>query len=172
MNQLIVETIKEEHPKNVEELVEIVCRKNSAFSKSNVLKHVKKLEAEGKVTLVKEPVPKKGLWFWIIVALTVTTNILVFQISEQSILLPIRWVIGYLFCFFIPGYCAIKLLFPKRELDAVETVIFSVALSLAIIPLVGLVVNFVIGSIALPFIMFSLSLLVFTLALTAYLKHG
>ena len=122
--------------------------------------------------MIEEPVRKKGFWFWIIISLTVITNMLVFLVSEQSFLMPIRWVVGYLFCFFIPGYCAIKLLFPKKELDVVETIILSVALSLAIIPMVGLVVNFVVGSIALPPIMLFLSLVVFILASTAYLKHG
>jgi len=172
LDQLILETIKEENPKNVEELVEIVCKKSSKVSKSTVQKHVEKLEEGGKVKLIEEHSPRKRLWLWIVIALTVTTNILVFLVSEQSVLIPIRWVVGYSFCFFIPGYCAVKVLFPKKELDIVETVLISVALSLAIIPLVGLVANFVIGSIALPPIMFSLSLVVFILASTAYLKHG
>lgn len=172
LDQLILETIKKENPENVEELVEFVCKKSSKVSKSTVLKHIEKLEERKKVTLIEEPVPKKGLWFWIIIALAVTTNILVFQVSEQSVLMPIRWVVGYSFCFFVPGYCAIKVLFPKKELDIVETMLLSIALSLAILPLVGLVVNFVVGNIALPPIMFSLSLVVFISASTAYLKQG
>lgn len=171
LNQLILETIKKENPENVEELIEILHTKSSESSKSTVLKHIKKLAEEEKITLTEETAPKRSLWFWPIIAVTIITNILVFQVSEQSVLIPIRSIIGYLFCFFIPGYCAIKVLFPKKELDIVETAILSIALSLAIIPLVGLTVNFVIGSIALQPIMFSLSLLVFTLALTAYLKH-
>ena len=176
LDQLILETIKKKNPKNVEELVEIVYKRSSKVSKSTVLKHIEKLEERKKLTLIKEPTPKKGLWFWIIIALTVTTNILVFQVwlaeLEQSILLPIRGIIGYAFCFLVPGYCTVKVLFPKKGLDVVETMLISVALSLAIIPLVGLVVNFVIGSIALLPIMISLSLVVVILASIAYLKHG
>lgn len=172
LNQSILEIIERAHPKNVEELVEIIWKNSSEISKSTVLKYIKKLEEEGKITLTEEAVPKKSLWFWIIVSLTVIANILVFQVSEQSVLMPMRWVVGYLYCFFIPGYCAIRALFPKKELDAIETALLSIALSLAIIPLVGLIVNFVMGSIALPLIMFSLSLLTSILAITAYLKYG
>lgn len=171
LNQLILDTIKKENPKNVEELVEILHKKSSEFSKSIILKHIKKLEEEEKVILTEETAPKKGLWFWPIIAVTIIANILVFQVSEQSVLMPLRWVVGHLFCFFIPGYCAVKVLFPKKQLDIVETMLINIALSLAIISLVGLTVNFVIGSITLQPIMFSLSLLVFALALTAYLKH-
>lgn len=172
LNQLIYEVIEKEHPENVEELAEIVYAREKEFSKSTIIKYVKKLEEEGKITLIGEFVPKKVLWLWIVIGLTLVTNISVFMISEQSVLVPVRWVIGYLFCFFIPGFCSVKVLFPNKELDVIETVLLSVGLSLAILPIVGLLVNFVMGSIALPFILFSLSLLVLTLALTAYLKHG
>jgi hypothetical protein len=172
LEKIILETIEKEQPKNVEVLAEVVCNKSTAFSKAAVIKTVQKLEEKGKIDLIEGDVPKKGQRLWITVSLTVITNILVFSISEQSVLLPLRWVAGYLFCFFVPGYGAMNLLFPKKELTVVEKLILSIAVSLAIIPLVGLFVNFVIGSLALPVIMVSLSTLVLALAIAAYLKNG
>ena len=172
LSKLILETIEKEEPKNVETLVKVICERNSAFSKASVIKHVKHLEQEGEISLVDEAVPKKVLRLWIVVSLTVITNILVFWISEQSVFLPLRLVAGYLFCFFIPGYCTINLMFSKKELDIGEKAILSVAVSLAIIPLVGLLVNFATGSLALPSIMLSLSTLVLALTIAAYLKKG
>jgi len=172
LNKIILEAIEKEQPKNVEVLAEIVYRKSFVFSKATVFKTVKKLEDEGKIDLIEETVPKKGLRLWVTVSLTVITNILVFVLEGQSILLPLRWTAGYLFCFFVPGYSAINLLFPKKELNVVEKLILSIAVSLAIIPLVGLFVNFAMGSLAFPFIMLSLSTLVLALAIAAYLKNG
>jgi hypothetical protein len=172
LDKIILETIEKEQPKNVEVLADVVCTKSTAFSKSSVIKTIQKLEEKGKIDLIDEDVPKKGQRLWITISLTVITNILVFLISEQSVLLPLRWVAGYLFCFFVPGYSAINLLFPKKELNAVEKLILSIAMSLAILPLVGLLVNFVTGSLALPFIMISLSALILALTVADYLKNG
>lgn len=172
LNKIILETIEKEQPKNVEVLADVVCNKSTAFSKAAIIKMVQKLEEKGKINLIEETFPKKGQRLWITISLTVITNILVFSISEQSVLLPLRWVTGYLFCFFVPGYGAINLLFPKKELNVVEKLILSIAMSLAIIPLVGLFVNLVIGSLALPFIMISLSALVLALTIADYLKNG
>jgi uncharacterized membrane protein len=55
----------------------------------------------------------------------------------------IRWVLGSLFVLFIPGYVTAELLFPKgRELDTIEGFGLSVGWSLALVPLVGLLLNF------------------------------
>jgi uncharacterized membrane protein len=44
---------------------------------------------------------------------------------------------------FIPGYVTAELLFPKgRELDTIEGFGLSVGWSLALVPLVGLLLNF------------------------------
>jgi peptidoglycan/LPS O-acetylase OafA/YrhL len=172
LEKLILETIEKEQPKNVEVLANVVCKQSIAFSKAAVIKMVQKLVEKGKIDLIEGDVPKKGQRLLITISLTVITNLLVFSISEQSVLLPLRWVTGYLFCFFVPGYAAINLLFPKKGLTVVEKLILSIAVSLAIIPLVGLFVNFVIGSLALPFIMTSLSVLVLALTIADYLKNG
>lgn len=172
LDKIILQTIKKEEPENVKALAEAVCEKSSTFSKATVIKSVKKLELEGKVSLVDDPVPKKGRGLAIVVILTIITNILVFAVSEQSVFFPLRLVVGYLFCFFVPGYSTINLLFSRKELSAVEKLILSIAMSLAIIPLVGMFVNFATGSLALPYILFSLSTLVLALAVAAYFKNG
>jgi len=56
---------------------------------------------------------------------------------------PIRVVLGLPFVLFFPGYVLIAWLFPRREsLALVERISLSIGLSLALVPLIGLALNF------------------------------
>lgn len=55
----------------------------------------------------------------------------------------IRIVIGLPFVLFSPGYMLVCALFPKRqELDEIERLALSIGLSLAVVPLISLVLNY------------------------------
>jgi len=53
-----------------------------------------------------------------------------------------RYVFGSVFVLFLPGYSLIKALFGSKELDNIERLALSVGLSLALVPLVGLLLNY------------------------------
>lgn len=56
---------------------------------------------------------------------------------------PLRVVLGLPFVLFLPGYTLIAALYPRRDdLDGVERVALSLGLSLAVVPLIGLVLNY------------------------------
>lgn len=56
---------------------------------------------------------------------------------------PLRVGLGLLFLLFFPGYTLIAALFSRRDsFDMVERVVLSFALSIAIVPLIGLVLNY------------------------------
>jgi uncharacterized membrane protein len=56
---------------------------------------------------------------------------------------PLRVVLGLPFVLFFPGYVLIAALYPRRrDLDGVERVALSLGLSLAVVPLIGLVLNY------------------------------
>ncbi len=79
---------------------------------------------------------------------------------------PLRIALGVLFVLFFPGYTLIAALFPRRDtLDSVERLALSVGLSIAIVPLVGLVLNYTPWGIRLEPIV--LSLLGFILVMSA-----
>jgi uncharacterized membrane protein len=109
---------------------------------------------------------------WFVVGITLIADIAVLTISEESFLMPLRWVVGYVFSFFVPGYSAMMALFPHKDMGSILKVVFSVGLSLAILPLVGLGVNLIVGSIALPYIMLALTLLVYSLTLKTIFVDG
>ena len=56
---------------------------------------------------------------------------------------PLRAALGVPFVLFFPGYSLISALYPgKGDLDGVERVALSIGLSLAIVPLIGLALNY------------------------------
>jgi len=74
----------------------------------------------------------------------------------------IRIVLGLAFILFIPGYVLVFALFPKRDdIDVIERVALSFGLSIAVVPLVGLALNYTPWGIRLQPILASLISLVF-----------
>lgn len=56
---------------------------------------------------------------------------------------PLRIALGLLFIIFFPGYTLLSALFPKQDdLGNVERLALSLGLSIAVVPLIGLILNF------------------------------
>ena len=84
----------------------------------------------------------------------------------------LRWVLGSVFVLFIPGYVTVEALFPKsRELDSIERFALSIGLSLALVPLVGLLLNYTPWGIRLTPIVVSLTVLTIGLAMIALARE-
>ncbi len=80
------------------------------------------------------------LWLTIIItSLTLITIYILPDIVPWSI---IRLAIGSAFVLFIPGYTLLQLLFPRKESSYIEKIAVSIGLSLAIIPFIGLLLNY------------------------------
>jgi uncharacterized membrane protein len=79
---------------------------------------------------------------------------------------PIRTALGVPFVLFFPGYILISALFPSgKDLDRLERLALSIGLSLAVVPLIGLALNYTPWGIRLTPIL--LSLFVFILLMSA-----
>jgi len=75
-----------------------------------------------------------------------------------SQLLILRYFLGTLYVLYLPGYVLVEALYPEeRELKPLERVALSVGLSLAVVPLIGLVLNYTPWGIRLEPITFSLA---------------
>lgn len=80
----------------------------------------------------------------------------------------IRMVLGFPFLLFCPGYALISALFIKKDdLDTLERIALSIGLSIAIVPLTGLILHFTPYGIRLYPILFSIASLVFLFSLVA-----
>ena len=73
----------------------------------------------------------------------------------------LRIALGLLFVLFFPGYTLLSALFPKRDdLDGIERIALSFGLSIAIVPLIGLILNYTPWGIRLYPILISITLFI------------
>jgi len=83
---------------------------------------------------------------------------------------PLRVVLGLPFVLFFPGYALIAALFPRQEdLDGIERIALAFGLSIAVVPLIGLALNYTPWGIRLYPIL--LSLLLWILGFSALGLH-
>jgi hypothetical protein len=122
----------------------------SGYARDRVLQRLIELENNGKI-LVQERVPYRSLldyaksplslWFWGATFATLVSLSLVGVTAGAALYL--RYFFGSLLILFLPGYSLVEFLYAKRkELDDITKVALSIGLSLAIVSLVGLVLNY------------------------------
>ena len=92
---------------------------------------------------------------WLIDILTV---LLVLIITISPSINPLRIALGLPLVLFFPGYTLVAALFPRKEsLGGVERIALSFGLSIAVVPLIGLILNYTPWGIRLYPILISLS---------------
>jgi len=88
---------------------------------------------------------------------------------ESSI---IRAILGIIFVLFLPGYLLISALFPaKTNLDGIERLALSFGLSIAVVPLLGLILNYTPWGIRLIPILITLSIFCMLMLIIAYYRR-
>jgi len=178
LNDLILRMLRTKKPKTVEELVKLVQDKSPA-SRETIADHISQLRDEGKIEL-EEPIPPPtdfpqylrspwSKWLWYVVGILVATVLSSLLIPvEAGWFIVVRYILGFIFILFIPGYCFVEALFPKKgELDEIERFSLSIGLSLAISPLTALILNFTPWGIRTIPVFISLSLVTLALGLFA-----
>ena len=181
IDQYIIHLLKTEKPDSVEQLAKRVQEKYT-LSEQEITKLLIKLENEGKIhlrrrdttipsSLAKYIFSTRPSWYWITVTLAAATSISVFTIPENEYpLVYVRYVLGAIFVLWLPGYTFIKALFPSKvpiktsseNLDTIERFALSAGMSLALVPIIGLILNYTPWGIRLTPI--TISLLALTLA--------
>jgi len=165
LTETILNIVKEKKPDTVKQLTSLVKEKLS-IDERKIIDRVLKLQSEGKIKLSKQPtaVPtefslylftEQALWYWITIATAVVTAATVFAIPEDFYpWVYIRYVLGTIFVLWLPGYAFIKTLFPtelpvrfsiktsNENLDTIERIALSIGMSLALVPIVGLLLNY------------------------------
>ncbi|MDH5807395.1 MAG: DUF1616 domain-containing protein [Candidatus Methanomethylicaceae archaeon] len=116
---------------------------------------------------------KHNLGFIISVVLICLCIFTVYFSNIFPILSILRIILGSLFVLFLPGYSLIEALYPREEeLSPLERLALSIGLSLAIVPLVGLILNYTPWGIRLDPIITALSFLTLGLLLiSSYRKY-
>jgi len=198
LDQQIIHTVETEKPENVQQLVDQV-QALSSKPKQEILHRIMHLEQEEKIHLKppQTPTPEKfssylrsnqAVWYWITMTLTLTTMLVVFVVPENDFpLVYIRYVLGIIFILWLPGYAFIKALFPQtlpfaralahslgtteKNLDTIERVALSLGMSIALVPIVGLLLNYTPWGIRLTPIVLSLTTLTLAFATTAIARE-
>lgn len=179
----IVTIVKTWKPETATQLVEIV-QKKYPLKQQEITDLLVQLENEGKIhftkkethtrlTLREYTLSSKATWFWVTIAVAAATSVAAFTIPEDAFpLVYVRYVLGAAFILGLPGYALVKALFPrKKEMDSIERASLSMGLSLALVPMVGLLLNYTPWGIRLTPIILSLLALTAAFAAAALVRE-
>lgn len=182
INRFIVKFVKEKRPGDVRQLVEAV-RKEFSISEDELLENILRLQNEGKITLTEssKPIPqtftryllsKQACWYWATIVVAAITTTLVFAISEDNYpIVYVRYLFGAMFVLWVPGYSFMKALFPTREIDSIERIALSIGISVALVPIVGILLSYTSFGMRTTPITISLLALAITFATVAIVKE-
>jgi hypothetical protein len=198
LDQQIIHTVETAKPENVQQLIDQV-QALSSKSKQEILDRVLHLQQEERIQLKPPQTPKPekftsylgsnhARWYWITMALAIATAIVVFTVPEDAFpLVYVRYVLGTIFILWLPGYAFIKALFPQhlpfakaiarsldtseKDLDTIERIALSLGMSLALVPIVGLLLNYTPWGIRLTPIVLSLLALTTIFATAAMIRE-
>ena len=177
--QIILEAVKKEKPETTQQLVKLV-QKKTALSTEEITRLLIQLESEDMLHFTKkEPAlpptfqaylsSKKTVWYWVTIGLAWATTVAVFGIQENAFpAVYVRYALSIVSVLFLPGYAVIKTLYPfevpvkidNEYSDTIERVALSLGMSIALVPIVALLLNFTPWGIRL--VPLGLSLLAFT----------
>jgi hypothetical protein len=180
IKHLIVKIIKKQKPETTQQLVKLLQEKtNLPYDELN--KFLIQLESEDIIHFTKKEIlppqtfqkyilSSKVAWYWLSTAFAMATALTVFTIPNASYPLEyIRITIGLTYVLFVPGYVFLKMVFPSKlpirtdsvNMDMIERISLSIGMSLALLPIVGLMLNFTPWGVR--FVPITLSLLALTI---------
>ena len=164
-------------------LEELVMRYKRKKSRLEAIKRAYEEWVDGEIKLIDPDPPRDyieylsrpaySLWFWISISLVALTLITIYLTEILPPIIYLRYILGSIFVLFLPGMSLIEALYPvENELSPLERLALSIGLSLALVPLVGLVLNYTPWGIRLTPILISLTLLTVALLIGAtYRKY-
>ena len=182
LRELITQRIRAESPRTVRDLFGIVRKRRPTLSEDefiqiiNELKGSKTLELESPAPQVNSypaylRIQDENFWFYLVVLAALATFLAIYVLPSTYPLVILRWIVGSIFVLFLPGYVTIQALFPEgKELDNIERFALTIGLSLAITPLIGLLLNYTPWGIRLDPIVAALSIFTLGIAITGTLR--
>jgi hypothetical protein len=138
---------------------------------------------EGKIQLVDLNPPRRffeffrfeySAWFWFTLGFVGLLFYAIYLMPQIYPFTYFRYAVGAIYVLYVPGFTLIEALYPKKtELERLERFALSIGLSLALVPLVGLVLNYTPWGIRLDPIFAALGILTVALGLAGvYRKYS
>jgi hypothetical protein len=187
LEERVLQIVEDKKPQTVSQLIALL-REHLQITEEQAQDQITDLEKRGKLKFTRQFLPSssklssylktsQASWYWITTIFALLTVILVFIIPEY--LVPwsyLRNMVGAIFVVYLPGYTFIKTLFPvkvpietsEENLDKIERFALSVGMSLVIVPIAGLLLNYTpwgIGLVPLTFSLFAFSVVFASTAL-------
>lgn len=172
IDKLIIKLVQTKKPSNIQQLIDLTKSEANFITDEMVLKSILHLEKQNKIKLKEQLIstPLKfsmylkteAMWYWITIVLAIATALSIFSLPDNSYPLTyVRHILGAFFILFLPGYSLTKFLFSEKELDNIEHTALTIGLSLTLVAITGLVLNYTVWGIrTFPI---TLSLLIFIL---------
>lgn len=177
----LLEYLERNGPRSVKELYDVLCVLDPSLSKLDLTDMIWRLVEYQKIKLDDAPPTtgsfieflklwERNLWFYGLIIVVSITLLVIYAVPDEFPFVALRWILGSLFVLFIPGYTAAAALF-HRGLSVIERFALSIGLSLALVPLVGLLLNFSPWGISLTPIVISLIILTIGVAVIALVRN-
>ena len=114
-----------------------------------------------------------ALWYWTSLIILFLAALSVYTSNTIIGMNLLRVILGSIVVLFLPGYATIETLYPDdKDLSNLERLALSIGLSLAVVPLIGLVLNYTPWGIRLNPIVTTLTIYTTTiLTIAAYRKY-
>jgi uncharacterized membrane protein len=178
LQDTVIETAKNLNQPTLSELINNLVKKGIQPKEATKAVYIE--WKKGKLNLTENKPPtnivsylfnSENLWFWATTSLVTITILVVFTVNAST-LLYVRYVLGSIFVLFLPGFLLLSALYPRKaDMDGLEKVAISSGLSLAIVPLVGLALNYTPWGITLEPIMISLAILSEIMVITCAVRR-
>lgn len=182
--------MKDKKPQTVNQLINSVKEKTS-IQEQKIIEAILQLQSQGKIKLKEPSSPspqklhtylktKEAYWYWTTMILVIATTLTIFTIPENAYpIIYTRYFFGTVFVLWLPGYSFMKALFPSeptlrtssKSLDSTERIALNIGMSLALVALVGLLLNYTQWGIRLTPIVLSLLILTTILATAAITRE-
>ena len=108
----------------------------------------------------------------LLAAVILALAVILFTLTPLASLSALRIPLGLAIVLFVPGYTLIAALFPRKDdLDGIERLALSFGLSIAVVPLIGLGLNYTPWGIRLTPVVISLAVFILAMAGAAHIRR-
>ena len=181
----ILEAVRRHNCRTVKEVVSYIQGLQRTLTLNEIRSVVEGMEREGEVILSEQRFTERSfvhylrkeavesVSFQLVLIVTVLTLFAVYILPSYEPWNIIRLASAGPFVLFLPGYTVIELLLQKKALGRVEKIALSIGLSMAIVPAIGLVINFTPWGLALTPVVLALTLpIIAFLIMSRYAKFA
>jgi hypothetical protein len=175
---LILETVRSKQPATVKQLAQAIMAQN-VIDELDFVATIKAMVKE-RTLVLGEPsydiesildyllTPNLSAWFWSTLAVTGLAVCMVTLIPSWTPLSLLRLVVGSILVLYLPGYSSLQLLYHDiSDSDELERLALRLGVSIVVVPVIGLILNFTPWGIRLGSIAASLGAYVILIAIAA-----